>query len=79
MDAVMVVDMGTHMLHRVAGLHPIVQILPPGMEERARALPPLISTYATPGQFSACLSPTGRHCCKLMRQQGSVSWLSVSQ
>ena len=46
----MVVDMGTHMLRGVPGLHLVVQLLTPGLEERARALPPLNSTYATPGK-----------------------------
>ena len=46
----MVVDMGTHMLRMVPGIHRITQLLVPGLEERARALPPLNSTYATPGK-----------------------------
>ena len=45
----MVVDMGTHMLRMVPGIHRVMQLLAPGLEERARALPPLNSTYATPG------------------------------
>ena len=44
----MVVEMGTHVLRSVPGMHLLVQLLPPGLEERARALPPLISTYSTP-------------------------------
>ena len=57
----MVVEMGTHMLRSVPGMHLLVQLLPPGLEERARALPPLISTYSTPGnpwqQCAWCWAP----------------------
>ena len=49
METVMVIDMGTHMLRGLPGLHLLVQLLPPGLEERARALPPLLSSYSTPG------------------------------
>ena len=52
----MVVDMGTHMLRMVPGIHRIMQLLAPGLEERARALPPLSSTYATPGKPWIALS-----------------------
>ena len=45
----MVVDMGTHVLRHVPGLHSMVQLLAPGLEERARALPPLLSAPSTPG------------------------------
>ena len=50
LDSVMVVDMGTHMLRRVPGCHLVVQILAPGLERRARFLPPLTSSYSTPGK-----------------------------
>ena len=58
METVMVIDMGTHMLRHVPGLHLLVQILPPGLEERARALPPLLSSYSTPGMslFYGCIT-----------------------
>lgn len=45
-----IVDMGCHMLQKLPGLQLIVQLLVPGLEERARALPPLNSQQHTPGQ-----------------------------
>ena len=41
MESVAVLDMGRHMLRRpLPGLHLVVQVLVPGLEDRARALPP---------------------------------------
>ena len=56
-NAVMVVDMGAHVLRHVPGLQPIVQLLAPGLEERARALPPLLSAHSTPGRAPAGPGP----------------------
>ena len=44
-----VLDMGQHMLPKVAGSHLIIQILVPGLEERARATAPLASVAMSPG------------------------------
>lgn len=46
---VTIIDMGTHMLPRLPGLQLVVQLLVPGLEERARAFAPLISSQHTPG------------------------------
>ena len=51
MDSVMVVDMGTHMLRHPPGSHLVIQILAPGLERRACSLPPLTSSYSTPGKL----------------------------
>ena len=45
----MVVDMGTHTLQNLPGQHLLVQLLAPGLEERARILLPLHSSHSTPG------------------------------
>ena len=45
-----VLDMGQHMLPKVAGAHLIVQVLVPGLEERAHAMPPLSSVAMSPGE-----------------------------
>lgn len=50
----MVVDMGVHVLRRVPGLHLMIQVLAPGLEPRARCLPPLASSYSTPGVLLCC-------------------------
>ena len=44
-----ILDMGQHMLSRVPGSHLIIQILVPGLEERARATAPLASLALSPG------------------------------
>ena len=62
-EAVMVVDMGTHMLRGVPGLHLVVQLLAPGLEGRAQALPPLNSTYASPGTPCVLSGRPYRHAC----------------
>ena len=49
---VMVIDMGTHILPKVAGAQLLVQIGVPGLEERARCSPPLRSRELTPGKPS---------------------------
>ena len=49
MDTILVVDMGMHALRGQPGLHLMVQVLVPGLEERARMLPALVSSYSTPG------------------------------
>lgn len=48
-----VLDMGQHMLPKVAGAHLIVQVLVPGLEERAHAMPPLSSVAMSPGEHCA--------------------------
>lgn len=50
---VRVVDMGMHVLPSLPGLHLIVQLLVPGLEERAHHLPPLHSTQHTPGMSAS--------------------------
>ena len=45
----MVLDMGTHTLRHLPGQHLLVQLLAPGLEERARILPALVSAHSTPG------------------------------
>ncbi|KAK9800253.1 hypothetical protein WJX73_007523 [Symbiochloris irregularis] len=52
-DSVRVIDMGTHLLSKLTGARLVVQLLVPGLEERARALPPLCSLHHTPGYFDA--------------------------
>ena len=42
-------DMGMHMLRLLPGLHLVMQLLVPGLEERARTFPPLTSSLSTPG------------------------------
>ena len=49
METIMVVDMGTHTLQNLPGQHLLVQLLAPGLEERARVLLPLNSPHSTPG------------------------------
>ena len=49
MEAMMVLDMGTHTLRHLPGQHLLVQLLVPGLEERARILPALVSAHSTPG------------------------------
>ena len=51
--------MGVHMLPKLTGMRLVVQLLVPGLEERARALPPLCSIHHTLGQHPSCLLP---HC-----------------
>ena len=48
-DMVCVMDMGMHTLPKTPGLHLVVQLLVPGLEDRSRALPPLNSCQHTPG------------------------------
>ena len=48
-ETVTIADMGMHMLRALPGLHLVVQVLVPGLEERARILPPLTSSFSTPG------------------------------
>lgn len=48
-DSIRVIDMGTHLLSKLTGARLVVQLLIPGLEERARALPPLCSLHHTPG------------------------------
>lgn len=49
MDTVLILDMGVHMLPKLKGAQLIVQLLVPGLEERARALPALPSLHHTAG------------------------------
>lgn len=48
-DTVCVVDMGMHLLPKVVGARLVVQLLVPGLEERARAVKPLASLHNTAG------------------------------
>ena len=48
-----ILDMGQHMLPKVRGAHLIVQVLVPGLEERAQAMPPLNSVAMSPGKWPA--------------------------
>lgn len=48
-DSIRVIDMGTHLLSKLTGARLVVQLLVPGLEERARALPPLCSLHHSPG------------------------------
>ena len=59
---VSVIDMGTHLLPRVTGMRLVLQLLVPGLEERARAFPALLSSHHTPGGFGmpGCLQAA---CC----------------
>ena len=50
-DSVYVLDMGIHMMSKLKGAHLIVQLLVPGLEERARALPALPSLHHTAGKI----------------------------
>ena len=52
---VSILDMGQHMLPKVPGSHLIIQVLVPGLEERARATAPLASVAMSPGK--ACSRP----------------------
>ena len=45
-----ILDMGQHMLPKVRGSHLIVQVLVPGLEERARTTAPLGSVAMSPGR-----------------------------
>ena len=45
-----VIDMGSHILPKVPGAQLLIQIAVPGLEERARCLPPLRSKELTPGK-----------------------------
>ena len=45
--------MGTHVLPKVPGAQLLVQIAVPGLEERARCMPPLRSRELTPGKCPA--------------------------
>ncbi|MCJ1427723.1 hypothetical protein MMC29_005628 [Sticta canariensis] len=53
MDTMLVLDMGVHMLPKLKGAQLIVQLLVPGLEERARAFPALPSLHHTAGQHGS--------------------------
>ena len=55
-EGVMVMDMGLHAIPTLVEPQQIIQILIPGVEERARHLPPLTSTSRLmPGHSTCCL------------------------
>ena len=45
-----VIDMGTHILPKIPNAQLLVQVAVPGLEERARCLPPLRSKEMSPGR-----------------------------
>ena len=49
-ETICVVDMGLHLLPLMTGARLVLQMLVPGLEDRARALPPLRSLRHTPGK-----------------------------
>ena len=54
----MAVDMGVHMLPKLKGAQLIIQLLIPGLEERARAVPALPSLHHTAGEGLMLISKT---------------------
>ena len=44
-----VIDMGTHILPKIPNAQLLIQIAVPGLEERARCLPPLRCKEMSPG------------------------------
>ena len=57
-EGVMVMDMGLHAIPTLVEPQQIIQVLIPGVEERARHLPPLMSSSRLmPGEYLAPLLP----------------------
>ena len=56
-DTACIMDMGTYLLPKVAGKRLVMQLVVPGLEERARAFPDLGGCHHSPG--------TGMHCTAL--------------
>ncbi|KAK9802596.1 hypothetical protein WJX73_010556 [Symbiochloris irregularis] len=52
-SGVIIIDMGTHVLSRMSGSHLIVQVVVPGLEERAFSLVQPTSLTMQPGYFDA--------------------------
>ena len=53
-----VIDMGTHILPKIPNAQLLIQIAVPGLEERARCLPPLRCKEMSPGKL--CHGAAGR-------------------
>lgn len=78
-DTVSIADMGTHMLRGLPGLHLVVQVLVPGLEERARILPPLTSSFNTPGaEWGWAVRQGGPGCVLHLHKSASAAlWLAM--
>ena len=63
-DMVTVMDMGRHMVPKVPGLHLVIQLLIPGLEERCRLFPALNSFVHTPGPPQLPLPSAITHPCQ---------------
>ena len=56
-DMACIMDMGTFLLPKVVGQRLVVQLVVPGLEERARAFPALGGCHHTPGALPLCHDP----------------------
>ena len=79
-EGVMVMDMGLHAIPTLVEPQQIIQVLIPGVEERARHLPPLMSSSRLmPGEYLALLPWYGPLANQVTAAQAWAPSFSVSK